>query len=147
NLKTREFIKNQYPSNSIDDGIVLKLVDDSLDLPTSKYSLELQKFERSVLEHCWKDLLQQKNCNSIDICDLFFSCEIFRKQCELIEIKKKDIIVPSVVLKEFYDNKGNSSFISEYPLPSNSLIISNGADNSIMDSFESDLEIYRTNRQ
>ncbi|CAF3361255.1 unnamed protein product [Rotaria socialis] len=147
NLKTRDFIKNQYPSNNIDDEILLKLVDDSLGLPTSKYLLELQKFERSILEHCWKDLLQQKNCNPIDICDLYFSCEIFRKQCELIEMKQKDIIVPNIVLKEFYENKRNSSFISEYPLPSNSLIISNGADSYMMDSFESDLEIYRTNRQ
>ncbi|CAF1092201.1 unnamed protein product [Rotaria sordida] len=132
--------------NELDDETLLQLVAASLDLPILQRFLEKNKFERSIVENCLKEQLRYRHDHLIDSGDLFIACEIFKKHDELINIKKKSIIIPNIALKEFYENK-QRSFNDEYssiPCLCNN---SNQSYTDILQSFENDLKEYRTNQQ
>ncbi|CAF0910342.1 unnamed protein product [Rotaria sordida] len=146
NAKTSEFKNDHHQPNILDDGTLSQLVSAYLDLPISKCLLEEKKFERSVVEHCWKDQLRYKHDSSIDNSDLFIACEIIKKQMELIDLKKKDVIIPSMALKEFYENK-QQSFNGRHSSSSYLLNNINQSYTDISKSFEDDLRNYQRNRQ
>jgi len=139
--------------NIPDDDTLSSLVAARLDLPISQYLLRIN-FKRSTIERCWEDQLRLKSTNKdmfffflciffiylekdFDTdCDLRIACEIREKQIELIDKQKKNIIIPSISLKEMYE-KGQIRLMN----------YSNQSYLNILESFENDHQTYKNNRQ
>ncbi len=69
-------------------------------------------------------------------CDLRIACEILEKQIEIIDKQKKNIVIPSISLKEMYE-KGQIYLVN----------YSNQSYLNISESFENDHQTYKNNRQ
>ncbi|CAF2377764.1 unnamed protein product [Rotaria sp. Silwood2] len=146
NVRTSEFKNDHHRSSILDDSLLLRLVADYLDLPVSIYLLEVKKIERSIVERCLKDQLQHRYYDFIDGCDLSIRCEIIKKQIEHIEIKKKDVVIPSIALKELYQNRQQSCNGEQSSL----FYVWNNTNQSypeILKSFEDNLQSYKRSRQ
>jgi hypothetical protein len=107
-----------------DEKTLSYLVAARLDLPISQRLLESKQFEYSTIKQCWENQLRFKRIKNdhhlfflryiffyldddfISDCDLLNACTIYQKQIELIDKKKKKIIVPS---KDPQTNGGQSS--------------------------------------
>jgi len=69
-------------------------------------------------------------------CDLRMACEVREKQIELIDRQKKNIVIPSISLKEMYE-KGQIRLLN----------YSDQSYLNILESFEKDHQTYKNNRQ
>jgi len=124
NIEIGKLQNNHHRLNTLDDDALSKLVADRLDLPFSKYLLKGNKFQQSIIKHCWMDQLRLKGKNKeivfffaspyfffhldddfVNDCDLYIACQIRQKQIELIDRKKTNIIIPSIALKDIYDQR------------------------------------------
>jgi len=136
--------------NEFDDDTLALNVAARLDLPISKYLLE-KNFQRSTIERCWTDQLRFKSKKTkkysfcffiyldddfVNDCDLRIACEIVEKQIEIIDKQKKDIVIPSISLKEMYE-KGQIYLVNYL----------NQSYSNILESFENDHQTYKNNRQ
>ncbi|CAF4815128.1 unnamed protein product, partial [Rotaria sp. Silwood1] len=146
NVKTSEFKNDHHRLSMLDDTTLLRLTADCLDLPISKQLIEVNKFERSIVERCWRNQLRHRYDDLIDACDLLIGCEIIKKQIEHIEIEKKEIVIPSIVLKDIYENK-QRSFNDKHS--SLSYLLNNTSQSyaDILKSFDDDLQNYKISRQ
>ncbi|CAF2229061.1 unnamed protein product [Rotaria magnacalcarata] len=70
-----------------------------LDLPISR-RLSDQNFNLSIVKQCWEDQLRLKHDDFLFECDLYMACLIRQKQIEHIDIKKENIVVPSIKMKQ-----------------------------------------------
>jgi hypothetical protein len=152
NIEIDELKNDHLRLNESDDDTLALDVAARLDLPISKYLLE-KNFQRSTIERCWADQLRFKSKNKeiffcyvyifiyldddfANDCDLRIACEIFEKQIEIIDKQKKNIIIPSISLKEIYE-KGQICLVN----------YSNQSYLNILESFENDHQTYKNNRQ
>ncbi len=150
NIEIDELKNDHLRLNEFDDDTLALNVAARLDLPISKYLLE-KNFQRSTIERCWTDQLRFKSKKQRNIlfvfviyldddfvndCDLRIACEIVEKQIEIIDKQKKDIVIPSISLKEMYE-KGQIYLVN----------YSNQSYLNISESFENNHQTYKNNRQ
>ncbi|CAF0949907.1 unnamed protein product [Adineta ricciae] len=90
-------------SETLDSGVLERLVAARLDLPYSRRLLD-QNFRLSIIKRCWEDQLLFKGDDFHTETDLFVACMILQKQIEIIAGKAENIIVPSERLKKLSAN-------------------------------------------
>ncbi|CAF4088316.1 unnamed protein product [Rotaria magnacalcarata] len=83
----------------LDESTLAIFVAARLDLPISR-RLSDQNFNLSIVKQCWEDQLRLKHDDFLFECDLYMACLIRQKQIEHIDIKKENIVVPSIKMKQ-----------------------------------------------
>ncbi|CAF0890504.1 unnamed protein product, partial [Didymodactylos carnosus] len=99
NLRTLNNSSNtNSQSQGPDKSALSRLVAARLDLPVTQNLLN--KFQLSIIKHCYEDQLRIKLDDFSSDSDLHMACLILQKQIEIIDGKKENIIIPSKKLQE-----------------------------------------------
>lgn len=105
--------------------ILIREVDDQLDLPISINLMKSGRFDKPVVRQCWTDLLQFKskniNCSLLSISYIYsdgdsvppshlhVACEVLQKQREILGEDESKICVPSIKLAQIYAQRPNAT--------------------------------------
>ncbi|CAF4059475.1 unnamed protein product [Rotaria magnacalcarata] len=98
-ILNNNLVAHTQQSLMTDESTLSRLVADRLDLPISRRLLD-QNFDLSIFKQCWEDQLRLKHDDFLFECDLYMACLIRQKQIEHIDIKKENIVVPSIKMKQ-----------------------------------------------
>ncbi|CAF0916740.1 unnamed protein product [Didymodactylos carnosus] len=82
----------------LDENTLTRFVSARLDLPVSQRLLD--EFKLSIIKRCYEDQLRLKLDDFSTDCDLYMACLILKRQIEVIDGKKENIVIPSKKLQE-----------------------------------------------
>ncbi|CAF1351461.1 unnamed protein product [Adineta steineri] len=128
-------INNQL-ENSFDENTISQHVAAYVDLPSSKYLINQNQFEPSLIQRCLQNQFRLKNNGFTENTDLYIACLILQKHDKFGEIKK-NIKIPTVEMQKIYR--------SRQLLANNVYQLLSYTD--ILISFENDLQKYKNQRQ